>query len=70
MEDNIVWGINIKRIGIIIMFLSISFIGFYLVIRDNSDTVKMQRGINIGNALESPKDFPWDVKMSNKFLMI
>ncbi|AXU28558.1 TPA: glycoside hydrolase family 5 protein [Clostridioides difficile] len=61
-------GIKIKRIGVIIMFfLSIAFIGFYLVIRGNSDTVKMQRGINIGNALESPKDFPWDVKMSNKF---
>ena len=61
-------GINIKRIGIIIMFfLSIAFIGFFLAIRGNSDTVKMQRGINIGNALESPKDFPWDVKMSNKF---
>ncbi|MGO0984794.1 glycoside hydrolase family 5 protein [Clostridioides difficile] len=27
----------------------------------------MQRGINIGNSLESPKDFPWDVKMSNKY---
>ncbi|HBN6217375.1 TPA: glycoside hydrolase family 5 protein, partial [Clostridioides difficile] len=48
-------------------FLGIVLIVFYFVIRGNSDTVKMQRGINIGNALESPKDFHWDVKMSNKF---
>ncbi len=27
----------------------------------------MQRGINIGNALESPKDFPWDVKCQISF---
>lgn len=29
--------------------------------------VNMNRGINIGNALESPKDFPWDVTLQNKF---
>ncbi|MCC0639259.1 glycoside hydrolase family 5 protein [Clostridioides sp. ES-W-0017-02] len=57
-----------KRIGIsIAAFLSIAFIGFYFIIRGDSDKVTMQRGINIGNALESPKNFPWDVKMSNKY---
>ncbi|MCC0707548.1 glycoside hydrolase family 5 protein [Clostridioides sp. ES-S-0190-01] len=57
-----------KRIGIsITAFLSIAFIGFYFIIRGDSDKVTMQRGINIGNALESPKNFPWDVKMSNKY---
>ncbi|WP_227482873.1 glycoside hydrolase family 5 protein [Clostridioides sp. ES-S-0001-03] len=47
--------------------MSIAFIGFYFIIRGDSDKVTMQRGINIGNALESPKNFPWDVKMSNKY---
>ncbi|MCC0635532.1 glycoside hydrolase family 5 protein [Clostridioides sp. ES-S-0001-02] len=57
-----------KRIGIsIAAFLSIAFIGFYFIIRGDNDKVTMQRGINIGNALESPKNFPWDVKMSNKY---
>ncbi|MCC0695413.1 glycoside hydrolase family 5 protein [Clostridioides sp. ES-S-0006-03] len=57
-----------KRIGIsIAAFLSIAFIGFYFIIRGDSDKVTMQRGINIGNALESPKNFPWDVKMSDKY---
>ncbi|MCC0672426.1 glycoside hydrolase family 5 protein [Clostridioides sp. ES-S-0005-03] len=57
-----------KRIGIsIAAFLSIAFIGFYFIIRGDNDKVTMQRGINIGNALESPKNFPWDVKMSDKY---
>ncbi|WP_227835786.1 glycoside hydrolase family 5 protein [Clostridioides sp. ES-S-0001-02] len=47
--------------------MSIAFIGFYFIIRGDNDKVTMQRGINIGNALESPKNFPWDVKMSNKY---
>ncbi|WP_227432500.1 MULTISPECIES: glycoside hydrolase family 5 protein [unclassified Clostridioides] len=47
--------------------MSIAFIGFYFIIRGDSDKVTMQRGINIGNALESPKNFPWDVKMSDKY---
>ncbi|WP_227824198.1 MULTISPECIES: glycoside hydrolase family 5 protein [unclassified Clostridioides] len=47
--------------------MSIAFIGFYFIIRGDNDKVTMQRGINIGNALESPKNFPWDVKMSDKY---
>ncbi|WP_227862643.1 glycoside hydrolase family 5 protein [Clostridioides sp. ES-S-0049-02] len=47
--------------------MSIAFIGFYFIIRGDNDKVTMQRGINIGNALESPKIFPWDVKMSDKY---
>lgn len=34
---------------------------------DNYYYLPMQKGINIGNALEAPKDEPWDVTMSNQY---
>ncbi len=34
---------------------------------DNYFKLPMQKGINIGNALEAPKDIPWDVTMNNQY---
>lgn len=58
-----------RKLGIIVSIIIITLLCIYvfpLKIK-KGQVVNMNRGINIGNALESPKDFPWDVTLQNKF---
>ncbi|MBU5591657.1 glycoside hydrolase family 5 protein [Clostridium sp. MSJ-4] len=54
-------------LAIFIIFTTLVAMQFIKIKRPKRQLVKMNRGINIGNALEAPKDFPWDVTLINKY---
>lgn len=56
--------VGISCIIIVIVSLCLN----YTYSKNNKkEVVNMKRGINIGNALESPKDFQWDVTLKNEY---
>ena len=63
-----------RRSGILVIFILIIFgiISYKAIgeIIDNNRKTSFQKCINIGNALEAPKDIPWDVTMKAEYFDI
>lgn len=61
--------VSIKRIlplGLILIVIALGITYWYHV-QEEEESVTINRGINIGNALEAPRDIPWDVTMDVAF---
>ncbi|BED92436.1 MAG: glycosyltransferase [Candidatus Paraimprobicoccus trichonymphae] len=63
--------LTFKKSFILLIFLSVSVIAFNKFCINNLEKLifpKMNCGINIGNALESPKDVDWGMDLKNRYL--
>lgn len=56
-----------KKFSAIGLLISIIFISSIIMRYTNNSNVEFKSCINIGNALEAPKDIPWDVEMNEKY---